>query len=131
MSWHACALPPAGLGDALPRRREALAHQVEAPVTVPAEDHPPWTDDRAWIARWRQVGPTLPEREPVVRAWLAAAPPQPLSRRLAAIELARIAREHGIVVEVEPVRGHRLEPAGELVDILAEERPTDEKGKAA
>jgi hypothetical protein len=45
--------------------------------------------------------PSLPERKPVVRVWLAAAPPQPLPRRLATVELARIAREHGITVEVE------------------------------
>jgi hypothetical protein len=104
MSWHACALPPAGSGDAFPRRGdelvviEALAHEVEAPV--PAEDHPPWTDDRAWIARWRQAGPALPEREPVVRAWLAAAPSPPLPRTLAALELRRLAREHGLSVAV-------------------------------
>ena len=43
-----------------------------------------------------------PDREPVLRAWLAAAPPQPLPRRLAAVELARIARNHGITVEIAP-----------------------------
>jgi hypothetical protein len=63
---------------------------------------PPWIDDRAWIARWRDAGPTLAERKPVLEAWLATAPPQPLPRWLAALELARIARNHGIKVEVTP-----------------------------
>jgi hypothetical protein len=45
--------------------------------------------------------PTLADREPVLRAWLAAAPPQPLPRCLAVVELAHIARHHGIVAEVE------------------------------
>jgi hypothetical protein len=63
---------------------------------------PPWDDDRAWIARWRDAGPTLAERKPVLEAWLAAAPLPPLPRRLAAVELARIARNQGIAVEVGP-----------------------------
>jgi hypothetical protein len=78
------------------------------PDTAPAEDPPaqavdppPWTDDREWIWRRRIAGPTLLDREPVLRAWLAATPPQPLPRCLAAVELARIAREHGITVEIE------------------------------
>jgi hypothetical protein len=84
-----------------------------SPATAPTEDppvqdladHPPWTDDREWIRRWCMAGPTLSDREPVLLAWLATAPPQPLPRRLAAVELARIARQHGIAVEVErPVR---------------------------
>jgi hypothetical protein len=47
------------------------------------------------------AGPTLAERKPVLEAWLAAAPPPPLPRRLAALELARIARNHAIMVEIE------------------------------
>jgi hypothetical protein len=62
---------------------------------------PPWTDDRTWIRLWRDAGPTLAERLPVLEAWLATAPPPPLPRRLAALELARIARNHGITVTVE------------------------------
>jgi hypothetical protein len=61
---------------------------------------PPWTDDRAWLSRWIGAGPTLTERLPVLEAWLTVAPPPPLPRRLAAVELARIARNHGIMVEV-------------------------------
>jgi hypothetical protein len=61
---------------------------------------PDWTDDRAWVRSWRDAGPTLAERKSVLEAWLAAAPPQPLPRRLAAIELRRIAAQHGLVVEV-------------------------------
>jgi hypothetical protein len=64
-------------------------------------------------------GPILPKRKPVLEVWLAAAPKQPLPRRLAAVELVRIAREH------------RLEQSGELTDILAEAQPTDEEGQAA
>ena len=41
-----------------------------------------------------------PDRESGLRAWLAATPPQPLPRYLA-VELARIARNHGLTVEVE------------------------------
>jgi hypothetical protein len=63
---------------------------------------PPWTDDRAWIACWRDAGPTLAERLPVLLAWLAAAPLPPLPRQLAAVELARIARNYRINVEVGP-----------------------------
>jgi hypothetical protein len=48
------------------------------------------------------TSPTLAERKPVLEAWLAAAPPQPLPRRLAALELARIARNYRINVEVGP-----------------------------
>jgi hypothetical protein len=69
---------------------------------APAPVLPSWDDDRAWIARWQQAGPTLAERLPVLEAWLALAPPQPLPRQLAALELARIARQHGIAVEVAP-----------------------------
>jgi hypothetical protein len=47
-----------------------------------------------------KAGPTLAERRPVLEAWLTAAPEPPLPRRLAALELARIARNHGIEVEV-------------------------------
>jgi hypothetical protein len=45
--------------------------------------------------------PTLADREPVLLVWLATAPPPPLPRRFAALELVWIAREHGITVEVE------------------------------
>jgi hypothetical protein len=104
-------LPPASLTkDTLPP-----AH----PVEVQAAEHPPWTADRAWLDLWRKAGP-LAEREPMLRAWLAVAPPQPLPRRLAAVELARIAREHGIEVKLQPQSGG-----------LTEEQPTDEEGKAA
>jgi hypothetical protein len=48
-----------------------------------------------------KAGATVAEREPVVRAWIASAPPGPLPRGLPAVELARIARNHGIEVEVE------------------------------
>ena len=48
------------------------------------------------------AGPTLADREPVLRAWLATAAPQPLPRRLAALELARLGQGHALVVEVEP-----------------------------
>lgn len=61
---------------------------------------PPWRDDRAWIALWRDAGLPLAKREPIVRAWLAAAPPEPLPPGLASVELRRIARNHGIVVKV-------------------------------
>jgi ferredoxin len=70
------------------------------PATAPTAAPPPWDGDRAWIARWCRPGPTLADREPVLRAWLTAAPPQPLPRCLAAVELARIARQHGITAEV-------------------------------
>jgi hypothetical protein len=72
------------------------------PATAPTAPPPPWTDDPAWIRQWWTAGATLTNREPVLRAWLAAAPSQPLPRCLAAVELARIARNHGLVVEVEP-----------------------------
>jgi hypothetical protein len=51
---------------------------------------------------WRDAGPTLAERKPVLLAWLAAAPPQPLPRRLAAVELRRIAANYRLVLEIEP-----------------------------
>jgi hypothetical protein len=104
---------------------------AEPPATVLTEDPfaqsddpPPWTNDRKWIRLWRTAGPALADRKPVVRAWLAMAPSQPLPRTLAAIELARIAAQHGLVVEValqnappappEPATAHRAtEPAGE------------------
>jgi hypothetical protein len=70
--------------------------------TRPTPLDPPWTDAREWISRWMKGGPTLPAREPVIRAWIAAAPPQPLPRRLASIELRRIAAQHAITVEVAP-----------------------------
>jgi hypothetical protein len=79
----------------------ATVEVADPPVQEPA-DHPPWTDDREWIRRWRTAGPTLTEREPVLRAWIAAAPPQPLPRCYAAVELVRIARNHGITVEIAP-----------------------------
>jgi hypothetical protein len=69
---------------------------------MPVKELPAWDNDRTWIDRWRKAGPALVERLPVLEAWLAAAPPQPLPRRFAAVELARIARQHGIVVEIEP-----------------------------
>ena len=59
-------------------------------------------DDREWLRLWRTAGPALTDRLPVVRAWIAAAPPQPLPRRLAAVELRRIARQHGLMVELAP-----------------------------
>lgn len=37
----------------------------------------------------------------MVRAWIASTPPGPLPRGLPATELARIARNHGIELEVE------------------------------
>jgi hypothetical protein len=51
---------------------------------------------------WRDAGPTLVERRPVLLAWVAAAPPPPLPHRLAALELARVARNYRINVEVAP-----------------------------
>lgn len=69
--------------------------------TASHPDQPPWDDDREWISRWQKAGPTLAEREPVVRAWIASTPPGPLPRGLPATELARIARNHGIELEVE------------------------------
>jgi hypothetical protein len=74
---------------------------AEDPPVQEPEDHPPWTNDREWIRLWCMAGPTLADREPVLRAWLASAPPPPLPWRWAAVELARIARNHGIEVEVE------------------------------
>jgi hypothetical protein len=75
---------------------------AEAERPAQPSDGPPWTDDREWIDRWRKAGLTLSDREPVLRAWLAAAPPPPLPRCLAGVELARIARNHAITVEIEP-----------------------------
>jgi hypothetical protein len=45
--------------------------------------------------------PTLADRELVLEAWLAVAPPQLLPRCLEAIEPARVAAQYGIRVEVE------------------------------
>jgi hypothetical protein len=36
----------------------------------------------------------------VLQAWIAAAPPGPLPRCLAALELRRIAAQHGIEIEI-------------------------------
>jgi hypothetical protein len=60
------------------------------------------TEDRVWIHLCLCDGATLADREPIARAWLAAAPPEPVPYRLAALELRRIAREHGIEVELAP-----------------------------
>jgi hypothetical protein len=61
-----------------------------------------WNDDREWIRRWREAGPTLPDRLPVARAWITAAPSPPLPRCLAAVELRRIAAQHGGAVKIAP-----------------------------
>jgi hypothetical protein len=97
-SEHVEVAPPPALLD------ELRAHKAELGAALRAAE-PPWDDDREWIYRWRTAGPTLADREHVVRAWLAAAPPEPLPRGLPAVELARIARNHGIVVEVAPPAG--------------------------
>jgi hypothetical protein len=74
------------------------------PTTLPTAAPPPWNNDRAWIDLWRRAGLTLPERKPALEAWLASAPSQPLPRCLAALELARIARQHGVTVELQEGR---------------------------
>ena len=92
--------PAPDLLDRLRASKAEVAALLGVTRQQSGESAPPWDDDREWIARWRTAGPTLAEREPVLRAWLAAAPPQPLPRGLPAVELARIARNHGITVEV-------------------------------
>jgi hypothetical protein len=108
--WAFCSLPPDAPAqdgppgtDESPQDDDSASAGSGAPSTAdarPGAPRPPWTDDRAWIRRWRTAGPTLADREPVARAWIASAPPQPLARCLAAIELRRIAAQHGIAVKV-------------------------------
>ena len=99
--WSFCSLPatpdedgpPGAAGsaqndDSESGRAEREPQRADVPSGAP---RPPWSDDREWIWRWRKAGPTMAEREPVAKAWIAAAPSQPLPRCLAAIELARIA----------------------------------------
>jgi hypothetical protein len=89
----ACASPP------LPRDGAAMVGwSFCALPTNP--DALAWDNDRAWLDLWRAAGP-LADRRPVVEAWIAAAPAQPLPRTLAAVELARIAREHDLVIEID------------------------------
>jgi hypothetical protein len=104
--YHGCGLPPDSAQNG-PATRSRNAQEYDshpgrpgvpsAIATLP--DVPPWTDDRVWIDRWRKAG-ALADRRPVLEAWLAAAPPQPLPRCLASVELARLAREHGVEVEL-------------------------------
>jgi hypothetical protein len=102
--WSFCALPPdpGQEGPPAPRQDDDLGPgQGRGPLaTAEPPDAPPWNDDRGWIDRWRKAG-ALADREPVVRAWIAAAPPQPPPRHLAAVELRRIAAQHGIAVELQ------------------------------
>jgi len=42
----------------------------------------------------------LPDRLPVLEAWVATAPPQPLPQCLASIELRRTVAQHGITVDL-------------------------------
>jgi hypothetical protein len=109
--WEFCSLPP-GSGDwvqgGLPGAAEGAqdaasgsGHTGVSPTTAfPGALRPPWDNDREWIRLWRIAGPTLATREPIVRAWIGAAPEQPLPRCLAALELARVARQHGLTIEV-------------------------------
>jgi hypothetical protein len=97
--------PPAALLATLREHKAEVVALLRAEPPgwrEPAASLPPWHDDREWIACWCAAGATLAERKPVLEAWLAAAPPPPLPRRLHALELARIARNYGIVLEVEP-----------------------------
>ena len=90
--WQFCALP------------QAADDRTEiAPIPEPPSEEEPlsWLDDKGWLCRWMNAGATLPAREPVIRAWLATAPAEPLPRCLAAVELRRIAAQHGITVEIE------------------------------
>jgi hypothetical protein len=103
--WAFCSLPPE---DGLPGAAEGAqnddpgsGHAGASPTdALPGVLRPPWHDDREWLRLWRIAGPPLAAREPVVRAWIVAAPEPPLPRCLAALELARIARQHGLTVEV-------------------------------
>jgi hypothetical protein len=94
--WQFCGLPQAA------DDRAEQAGGVPIPEPAPEAEPLPWTDDRGWIARWCAAGPTLPAREAAARAWIAAAPAEPLPRCLAAVELRRIAAQHGLRVEVGP-----------------------------
>jgi hypothetical protein len=113
--WKPADLPDAGPGwrchgcelPSRPYHGCGLLPDADAPLKPAAEvvldrAAPDWTDDRAWIALWRDAGSTLAGRKPVLEAWFATAPPPPLPRRLAAVELRRIAQQHGIEVEVAP-----------------------------
>jgi hypothetical protein len=98
--------PPGCQGDA--QKRDFVSAGSGVPPTADGSpDAPPaaWSDDRGWIARWRTAGPTLPDRLPVARAWITAAPSLPLPQCLASIEIRRIAAQHGIAVEI----AHRVE----------------------
>jgi hypothetical protein len=109
---HACSLPPDSgdpLQDAPPGPHGDAQDADPAPAgpgvpstagASPGAPRVAWSDDRGWIARWRTAGPTLPDRLPVARAWIAAAPSPPLPRCLASIEIRRIAAQHGIAVEI-------------------------------
>jgi hypothetical protein len=103
----AATAPPAELLAKLREHKVELVALLrgDGPANHPDQASPPWDDDRAWIARWRDAGSSLAEREPELRAWLAVAPARPLPRGLPAVELARIARGHGVRVEVE-LGGH-------------------------
>jgi hypothetical protein len=125
VGWSFCALPPdpdedgpLGRPQSCPSDDPGSRRVDERPVAEarPEAPLPDWRDDREWIWRWGRAGPALIDRLPVLEAWIASAPPQPLPRCLAALELARIAREHGITVEVALQNG----PPGVSID--AQER---------
>jgi hypothetical protein len=102
-----------------------------APLTAEALSGaplPPWDDDCAWLWLWRTAGPALTHREPVARAWIAAAPEQPLPRTLTSVELRRIAAQHGIAVEVAlqnaPPAPREDAPDRDLAPIRSAAEPT-------
>jgi hypothetical protein len=107
--WAFCSLPPEDPAqDALPGARgnaqnadsESGQAEPQRAEALPGAPCPPWDDDREWIRLWRTAGPALTDRRPVVEAWIAVAPEQPLPRTLAAVELKRIAAQHAVEIEV-------------------------------
>jgi hypothetical protein len=93
--WAVCNLPvedaPPGAGS--PQNDDSAPARPGAPLTAeapPGAPPPDWSDDRECLRLWRTAGPALTDRLPVAEAWVAAAPPQPLPRCLAAVELRRV-----------------------------------------
>ena len=89
--WAFCSLPPddpaqdgpPGTAENPQDADSALARPWTPPTADAPPDAPPtpWTDDRAWITRWRTAGPILADRLPVAEAWSGRSGDRPGSRR--------------------------------------------------
>jgi hypothetical protein len=141
--WQFCSLPP-DPGDPVqaappgaaesPQDADSASARPGAPSpadALPGDPLPAWDDDREWLRLWRTAGPALTDRERVARAWIAAAPPQPLPRTLAAVELCRIAARHRISVEVAFQNGPPARPEDAQERDLVPTRPEEPPHPAA